>query len=92
MREQELKERLIRDLNDFYEQLTDTEGMFKDLDGSYPLFDIWGSFSEDSIGAITSMFLSLKNCKKVIVFSTLFSDEFNKENFKKLVKVLKNRR
>lgn len=92
--EKELKEQVIKDLNDFYNQLTETSGydkkndifhVMRGLAESYESVDCIGNWKQ---GINDVIFVQTKNTKKTFVFSSDFGDQGNATQFNLLLKEL----
>lgn len=80
-----MREQVIKDLTDFYNQLVDTEQKFRGLDEEYKLFECSGNYVRD---VATTIFVRMKNTKKVFMFNSLFDEEGNAARFERLMKEL----
>lgn len=77
-----MREQVIKDLEDFYSQLTNTKQKFRGVNEEYELFECSGNYVHD---IATTIFVRTKNTKKVFMFNTLFNDHGNAVRFKQLM-------
>lgn len=81
-----MREKVIEDLTDFNNQLTNTKEKFRGMNEDYELFECSGNYARD---IATTIFVRTKNTKKVFMFNTLFNDHGNALRFKQLMKELR---